>query len=317
MKKSTPSSLAVIAACAGLLLAVGGCFKSSSAAGDGVGGSTGSGGSSGSGGESAGSGGAMGSGGSSAVVPGSGGRTSGGSGGNTSTGSGGSSVVGSGGSGQGGSAAGGSNASNGGNGGGGAVGSGGVTGAGGTPIPDAGNRDGRARDTAADAPTAQPDTGSSTGGDGGCVPNYTCKPVSPNTGDPYADCVARVNQFRACVCLPPLAQWTAGQACADQDAQYDSTQNTAHAGAQANICDWGNAQDECPDWGNSTPEKVIDGCLQMMFDEGPPPAGSCTGTCYSQHGHYINMTGTSYRNGVACGFFTTSSGSIWATQNFK
>jgi hypothetical protein len=142
---------------------------------------------------------------------------------------------------------------------------------------------------------------------GACVPDYACKPVSPNTGDVYADCVARVNQFRACVCLPPLPRWSAGEACADQDAQYDSQQNSAHAGFQAGICTSGNAQDECPNWGKTTPEKVIDGCLQMMFDEGPPPSGTCTGQCYSDHGHYINMTGTKY----------TASGGIWAVQNFQ
>jgi hypothetical protein len=54
-----------------------------------------------------------------------------------------------------------------------------------------------------------------------------------------------------------------------------------------------------------------------MFDEGPPPSTPCTGSCYSSHGHYINMTGTSYQNGVACGFYTTPSGTIWAVQNFR
>jgi hypothetical protein len=188
---------------------------------------------------------------------------------------------------------------------------------------DSGLRDGASsadratqRDVAADAPS-NPDTGTSASGDGGCVPNYACKPTSPNTGDMYADCVARVNQFRACVCLPPLPRWTAGEACADQDSQYDSQQNSAHAGFIAGICASGNAQDECPGWSGSTAEKVIDGCLQMMFDEGPPPTATCSGQCYTDHGHYINMTGTKYKNGVACGFYTTSSGSIWAAQNFQ
>ena len=211
----------------------------------------------------------------------------------------------------------------------GGAGTGGITGAGGTTTirdaapTDSALRDGTARsdlatqrDVPADAPGSQ-DTGTSSGGDGGCVPNYACKPTSPNTGDIYADCAARVNQFRACVCLPPLPRWTAGEACADQDSEYDSQQNSAHAGFIAGICASGNAQDECPDWSKSTPEKVIDGCLQMMFDEGPPPTATCTGQCYSDHGHYINMTGTKYKNGVACGFYTTSSGSIWAAQNFQ
>ncbi len=179
------------------------------------------------------------------------------------------------------------------------VDTGGVTGTGGrTPIRDAAASD-------------------SASGDGGCAPDYACKPTSPNTGDIYADCVARVNQFRACVCLPPLPRWTAGEACADQDAKYDSQQNTPHAGFQAGICASGNAQDECPGWTGSTPEKVIDGCLQQMFAEGPPPTATCTGQCYSDHGHYINMTGSKYKNGVACGFYTTASGGIWAAQNFQ
>jgi hypothetical protein len=209
------------------------------------------------------------------------------------------------------------------------AGTGGVTGSGGsTMIRDAAARDSMARDGSAviDLPGQRDvaidipgnrDTGTANGGDGGCVPDYACKPTSPNTGDIYADCAARVNQFRACVCLPPLPRWTAGEACADQDAQYDSQQNTAHAGFQAGICASGNAQDECPNWTGSTPEKVIDGCLQMMFDEGPPPTATCTGQCYSDHGHYINMTGTKYKNGVACGFYTTASGGIWAAQNFQ
>jgi len=158
--------------------------------------------------------------------------------------------------------------------------------------------------------------GSGGAGTSGCVPDYSCQPASPNTGDIYADCVARVNQFRACVCLPALPRWTAGEACANQEAQYDSQQNSAHAGFQAGICTSGNAQDECPNWKN-TAEGVIDGCLQMMFKEGPPPSGTCTGQCYTDHGHYINMTGTKYKNGVACGFYTTASGGIWAVQNFQ
>ena len=316
MKITTRLSHGIVASGMGLFLVLGaGCGKSSSGGGVGdtggssdTGGTPGTAGSAGSGGAT-GTGGVTGTGGSNTV--GSGGR-SGGSGGNAAGGSGGSNVVGSGGSsviGSVGSGAGGKGGSN--TGGGAAVGDAAVAdartdrGRGETSLP---------QDAAPDA-TAQPDT--STSSDAGCVPDYACTPVSPNTGDPYADCVARVNQFRACVCLPPLAHWTAGEACADQDSQYDSQQNTAHAGANANICDWGNAQDECPDWTRSTSESVIDGCLLMMFQEGPPPSGSCTGSCYSAHGHYINMTGTGYKNGVAYGFYTTSTGSVWAAQNFK
>jgi hypothetical protein len=159
-------------------------------------------------------------------------------------------------------------------------------------------------------------SGGSSFNSGACVPDYGCKPKSPNTGDLYEDCVARVNQFRACVCLPPLARWSAGETCADQDAKYDADEDSAHAGFTARICSAGNAQDECPGWSGSA-KTVIDGCLQMMFKEGPPPTSTCTGQCYTDHGHYINMTGTKYKSGVACGFYTLPSGAIWAAQNFQ
>ena len=53
-----------------------------------------------------------------------------------------------------------------------------------------------------------------------------------------------------------------------------------------------------------------------MRDEGPPPTSSCTGACYEDHGHFINMTDPSVHK-VACGFFTTASGKVWAAQNFS
>src|SRR3569623_1748176 len=151
------------------------------------------------------------------------------------------------------------------------------------------------------------------GGAGGCTPDYGCKPTPPNTGDYYADCVTRVNQFRACVCLPPLARWTDGEACADMDAAYDPA-NGAHAGFIAGICSpEGNAQDECPAWGSAT--QVISGCIQQMFDEGPPPTADCTGDCYEMHGHFINMTNTRYTK-IACGIATVN-GKVTAVQELK
>lgn len=141
------------------------------------------------------------------------------------------------------------------------------------------------------------------------LPLPGCQPTPvPDTGDMYADCVARINQFRwECQCLPPLARWTAGESCADQHAEYDST-HSPHAGFQDNICSpRGNAQNECPGWGSVS--QVIDSCLQMMWDEGP-------GEPFSEHGHYINMSSTSYSR-AACGFYTTPGGSLWAVQNFS
>lgn len=141
------------------------------------------------------------------------------------------------------------------------------------------------------------------------APIAGCRPTPvPDTGDIYADCVARINQFRAeCQCLPPLEQWTAGEGCADQHAEYDSTRS-AHAAFNARICEnGGNAQNECPGWGGTG--QVIDGCLQLMWDEGP-------GEPFSAHGHYINMSSTSYSR-VACGFYAAPDGSTWSVQNFQ
>lgn len=126
----------------------------------------------------------------------------------------------------------------------------------------------------------------------------------PSTGDIYEDCVRRINQFRCeCQHLQPLMRWREGEACADMDCVYDSTRS-AHAGFLAGICASGSAQNECPGWGGAA--GIIDGCLQLMWDEGPgdfygPPA----------HGHYINMSSTSYTR-VACGF-----GAGWGAQNFQ
>lgn len=137
----------------------------------------------------------------------------------------------------------------------------------------------------------------------GCSP----EPLAP-TGDPYADCVTRINQLRwECQCLPPLERWTQGEGCADQHAQYDSTRS-AHSGFIDRICEQsGWAQNECPGWRST--EHVIDGCLQAMWDEGP-------GEPYSAHGHYINMTNPSYTM-VACGFHETSDAQVWSVQNFR
>lgn len=137
----------------------------------------------------------------------------------------------------------------------------------------------------------------------GCTPT----PV-PDTGDIYADCVARINQFRAeCQCLPPLMRWTEGESCADMHAEYDSTR-PPHSGFGDRICsNGGRAQNECPGWRSTS--QVISGCLQAMWDEGP-------GEPFSAHGHYINMSNTSYSQ-VACGFYTTSGGQLWAVQNFQ
>jgi hypothetical protein len=154
------------------------------------------------------------------------------------------------------------------------------------------------------------------GGSSGCVKNIDCELAPPpSTGDIYQDCVNRINQFLTqCACLPALERRTDGEDCADQMAEYDAGKNSPHAGAKANICQPGGAQNECP--GYASNNQVISLCLQQMWDEGPPPTSSCSGSCYEMHGHYINMTEPSVTK-VACGFYTTPSGEVWAVQNFS
>ena len=156
-----------------------------------------------------------------------------------------------------------------------------------------------------------------TGGDpGACaggplaspIPNCTPTPV-PNTGDIHADCFARINQFRwDCQCLPPLSRWVDGESCTDSNAEYDSN-NGVHASFSAIPCGSGSrAQNECPNWPSNA--QVIGGCLQAMWDEGPEDGNPNT-----VNGHYESMATSTYTR-VACGFFTTPSGTVWGVQNF-
>ncbi|HTN89822.1 MAG TPA: CAP domain-containing protein [Sorangium sp.] len=154
-----------------------------------------------------------------------------------------------------------------------------------------------------------------TGGDGACVKNLACKlDPPPSTGDLAQDCVDRINQFLTqCACLPALKRREDGEACANEMAKYDADHNEAHAGIRAKICEPGGSQNSCP--GYSSDKQVIGLCMQQMWDEGPPPTADCTGDCYEMYGHFINMTDDSVTQ-VACGFYTTSSGKVWAVQNF-
>jgi hypothetical protein len=147
------------------------------------------------------------------------------------------------------------------------------------------------------------------GGDPLSAPIPGCQPTPPpNTGDIYEDCVERINQFRAeCQHLPPLTRWTDAEACANQQATYDST-HTPHAAFTGQICSpTGSGQNECPGWVSTA--QVISQCLQSMWDEGP-------GQPFSAHGHYLNMSSTAFTR-VACGFYTDPTGRVWAVQNFS
>jgi len=125
--------------------------------------------------------------------------------------------------------------------------------------------------------------------------------------DPYASyrerCVDRINEYRATLDLPPYERWKSAEKCADGEAHSDSHSGVAH-GAFPSCDEY--AQNECPGWPSL--DSVVTGCLQMMWDEGPGP--------FDEHGHYINMSSTSYTK-VACGFHVTSDGSVWAVQDFR
>jgi hypothetical protein len=132
-------------------------------------------------------------------------------------------------------------------------------------------------------------------------------------------CVHFINQKRATRNLPPLKRATPEQeACSDRGAQTDADSGRAHASAGS--CGLG-AQNSCPGWGvggfsaYATAEDALTGCLQMMWDEGPPPTSRCTGSCYMQHGHYINMTSTQ-STVVSCGFYQMRDGKWWFNQDF-
>ena len=122
---------------------------------------------------------------------------------------------------------------------------------------------------------------------------------------PYTDCVDRINGFRATLDLAPLARWGDAESCADGQAETDSGHPDEPHYAFGECGE--SAQNECPGFGSF--DDVITNCLQMMWDEGP-------GEPYEEHGHYINMTNTSYTE-VACGFYTTGSGAVWSVQDFR
>jgi len=132
-------------------------------------------------------------------------------------------------------------------------------------------------------------------------------PVGPGS-DPYAtvrvQAVDKINDLRATISLSPLAHWAAADSCGDQEAKNDSELGQAHASFGS--CNE-QAQNECPGWPSA--DSIVSGCLQQMWNEGP-------GSDYATHGHYINMTNTSYTK-VSIGFYTTPGGDVWSVQNFR
>jgi hypothetical protein len=113
-------------------------------------------------------------------------------------------------------------------------------------------------------------------------------------------CVTTINNFRKTKGLPALERWTAAEGCSDGQSKDDGASNTGH-GSFGRCGEW--AQNECPGW-PGPPDEMIPECLKAMWDQGPG------------EGHYDTMASTEWK-AVACGFATTSKGSVWSVQNFK
>ncbi len=146
------------------------------------------------------------------------------------------------------------------------------------------------------------------------TPTRTPTPIASRTPTPRPTgggtdaeqiCVDTINQYRASIGVAPLARWSDAEACVEDQGFADSESGVPHS-AFGQCSEW--AQDECPDW-PGPPDQMIGNCLAVMWAEGP-------GQPYSQHGHYINMSNSSYTK-VACGFAVLSDGRVWAVQDFR
>lgn len=120
-------------------------------------------------------------------------------------------------------------------------------------------------------------------------------------------CVDAINHYRSTLGLKPYARWSSAETCADGQAKSDSQSGTDHgAFTSGNACG-AIAENECPNW--PSVGSIVADCLQRMWNEGP-------GSNFEAHGHYIIMSSTRYSR-VACGFYVTPQGSVWAVQDFK
>jgi hypothetical protein len=128
-------------------------------------------------------------------------------------------------------------------------------------------------------------------------------------------CVAKINEFRKTLKLAALERDKANEGCTDKQAQKDQKANKAHENAE--MCRSTSAkyaQNTCPGYGSLADANGV--CLQMMFDEGPPPTARCTGKCDEAHGHYIHITSKDFKK-VSCGFSINDKGEVWANHNFS
>jgi uncharacterized protein YkwD len=122
-------------------------------------------------------------------------------------------------------------------------------------------------------------------------------------------CVDDINQYRATLGRPAYARSSALEAYASAGAESDGQSGNAHGhfGATSGGNGIAFAENEVPGWPGKSfggLNGVIDGGLKAMWDEGPGG------------GHYDNMASTSYTS-VGCGTYTTSTGDIWVTIDFK
>jgi hypothetical protein len=160
----------------------------------------------------------------------------------------------------------------------------------GAPSVDAGKDAGSTSGKHDDKHNGPPDAGSG-------VPTQDAAPAGDGTAE--QSCVDDINAYRATLGLPALARWTDAEPCSDGEAQTDSQTGRPHS-AFTRCGEM--AQNECPGW-PGPPASMIGSCLAMMWAEGPGG------------GHYENMRGNYTK--VACGFYVTSSGAVWALQNFR
>jgi hypothetical protein len=166
-----------------------------------------------------------------------------------------------------------------------------------------------------DASPAQQDAAPASECNPPCQTGETCHAgqcAPPEPADPYAadkqHCVEVINQYRAQVGKPGLAQSAALEECADEGAQQDAASGRPHGHAlDTSFCHGtADAENETPGWPLSmygSIRTVIDESTKMMFEEGPGG------------GHYQNIIGSHVS--VGCGIYVTSAGKVWIVQDYK
>jgi hypothetical protein len=137
----------------------------------------------------------------------------------------------------------------------------------------------------------------------GAIPTPWINPTAPSN-DAAQHCVDEINRYRATKGLTALGRWGEGEACAVTEARDDSQTGQAHG--TFGRCQE-RSQNACPGWPGKSND-VIDGCLKMMWNEGPG--------AFPEHGHYENMVDTKVTR-VACGTYQMPNGRIWSVQDFR